>query len=305
MPLHHLHLAATTKPHLHHRCCSLSTTTTTITTHPRQSSRPPSSCSPTDPSSPPIPPPRNPTPNLFYATTIIKHLKHYISPPHSPPSRTPLRSLSSTIIQSPYQTSSLTTTTTTTTHRNQTLSLSLHYRRPSSRTSTCSLISPPPPPLPFPMSVISGPRPSVVTDGVFCDTFTLPVVYSSVYSSITNTRNPVDEDNMQPFSLSHLVVLAALVCTGAAVKCYLGSTDVTIDCMGSCTKTTMMDDDDWVVRACWASRKDDNCLLTSQGVRMETCYCNDDYCNTSSPTSLPSLLLLVPLLFSFLMPRVY
>ncbi|MPC31131.1 hypothetical protein E2C01_024410 [Portunus trituberculatus] len=118
-------------------------------------------------------------------------------------------------------------------------------------------------------------------------------------------EEPPDEANMQDFSLSHLVVLAGLVCTGAAVKCYIGSTDNTVDCMGSCTKTTMMYDDDWVMRACWPSRKEDACTQMKQGMTMETCYCNNDYCNTSSPTSLPSLLLLVPLLFSFLMLRVY
>lgn len=113
-----------------------------------------------------------------------------------------------------------------------------------------------------------------------------------------------DEGNMQHF-LSRLVVLAALVCCGAAVQCYIGGTDVTYDCPGSCSKTRMMDDEDWVVRACVSSRKDDMCVQMREAVRMETCYCNDDLCNTASPTSLSSLLLLVPLLVSFLMLRVH
>ncbi|KAG0703015.1 hypothetical protein GWK47_024978 [Chionoecetes opilio] len=88
---------------------------------------------------------------------------------------------------------------------------------------------------------------------------------------------PRDADAMQLFRLSSLVVVAALVCT----------------------------DDDWVVRGCWPTHKEDICQQMRQGVRMDTCYCNDDYCNTSSPTSLPSLLLLIPLLVSFLLPHVY
>lgn len=103
-----------------------------------------------------------------------------------------------------------------------------------------------------------------------------------------------------------VVLLATLFSTGAALRCYIGTeTNAAIDCIGSCLKTSMIDDEDWVMRSCWPSRKDDRCDVTSMVVQTESCYCNTDYCNASSPSSLPSLLLLAPIILSFLLRHVY
>ncbi|KAG0714096.1 Dynein heavy chain [Chionoecetes opilio] len=110
---------------------------------------------------------------------------------------------------------------------------------------------------------------------------------------------------MQLFRLSSLVVVAALLCTGAAVKCREGvneesGTYSTKNCSGSCIKVASSYRNT-VVWGCLPTRMDDSCISeTTVGIHSTLCYCNSDYCNTSAPTSLPSLLLLIPLLVSFL-----
>ncbi|KAG0703011.1 hypothetical protein GWK47_024974 [Chionoecetes opilio] len=95
--------------------------------------------------------------------------------------------------------------------------------------------------------------------------------------SLYQRPQPRDADAMQLFRLSSLVVVAALLCTGNTV-----------------------------VWGCLPTRMDDSCISeTTVGIHLSVCYCNSDYCNTSAPTSLPSLLLLIPLLVSFLPTHVF
>jgi len=92
-------------------------------------------------------------------------------------------------------------------------------------------------------------------------------------------------------------VVMALVHAGAAVQCYHGVGDTTnsVECYGSCVKSTAIydDDDEGTARSCSPITFQDDCHEASLVVQVEMCYCNSDYCNGATPAAVPRILALL------------
>ncbi|XP_066942700.1 U-scoloptoxin(05)-Er2a-like [Macrobrachium rosenbergii] len=108
---------------------------------------------------------------------------------------------------------------------------------------------------------------------------------------------------MQSFVVISVILCAALA-IGSALKCYEceGSCKIT-DCGGSCVDIVTSKNDEVLTRQrhCWPTQEDEKCVTNDlKGVVTKTCYCNTDGCNAGSITSMFGLLLVMPLIISFI-----